>query len=82
MREEQDTAQLLDALKAEEGRGKSAKVKLDTKAMGRQQILDVIVELDQQMKAAAAELQFELAARLRDEISELKRDLRDYERHA
>ena len=82
MREEQDTAQLLDALKAEEGRGKSAKVKLDTKAMGRQQILDVIVELDQQMKAAASELQFELAARLRDEISELKRDLRDYERHA
>ncbi|MEN9660737.1 MAG: hypothetical protein RLZZ443_666 [Actinomycetota bacterium] len=82
MREEQDTALLLDALKAEEGRGKSAKVKLDTKAMGRQQILDVIVELDQQMKAAAAELQFELAARLRDEISELKRDLRDYERHA
>ena len=82
MREEQDTAQLIDALKAEDSRGKAARVKLDTKAMGRQQILDVIVELDQQMKAAAAELQFELAARLRDEISELKRDLRDYERHA
>ncbi|MDE2591550.1 MAG: excinuclease ABC subunit UvrB [Actinomycetales bacterium] len=82
MREEQDTAQLIDALKAEDSRGKTARVKLDTKAMGRQQILDVIVELDQQMKAAAAELQFELAARLRDEISELKRDLRDYERHA
>jgi excinuclease ABC subunit B len=28
------------------------------------------------MKAAAAELQFELAARLRDEISDLKRELR------
>jgi excinuclease ABC subunit B len=81
MREEQDTAQLLDALKSEDGK-KSSKVKLDTKAMGRQQILDVIVELDGQMKAAAAELQFELAARLRDEIGELKRDLRDYERHA
>ncbi|MDE2386658.1 MAG: excinuclease ABC subunit UvrB [Actinomycetales bacterium] len=81
MREEQDTAQLLDALKGEDGK-KSSKVKLDTKAMGRQQILDVIVELDSQMKAAAAELQFELAARLRDEIGELKRDLRDYERHA
>ena len=81
MREEQDTAQLLDALKSEDGK-KSSKVKLDTKAMGRQQILDVIVELDAQMKAAAAELQFELAARLRDEIGELKRDLRDYERHA
>jgi excinuclease ABC subunit B len=33
------------------------------------------------MKAAAVELQFELAARLRDEISELKRNLRDLERH-
>ena len=28
------------------------------------------------MHAAAAELQFELAARLRDEISELKKELR------
>ena len=28
------------------------------------------------MKSAAAELQFELAARLRDEISELKKELR------
>jgi excinuclease ABC subunit B len=28
------------------------------------------------MKGAAAELQFELAARLRDEISELKKELR------
>ena len=28
------------------------------------------------MKAAAAELQFELAARLRDEISDLKKELR------
>ena len=82
MREEQDTAQLIEALKNEDPKSKGPKVKLDTKAMGRQQILDVIVELDQQMKAAAAELQFELAARLRDEISELKRDLRDYERHA
>ena len=81
MREEQDTQQLLDSLKSEDGK-KATKVKLDTKAMGRQQILDVIVELDAQMKAAAAELQFELAARLRDEIGELKRDLRDYERHA
>ena len=82
MREEQDTAQLIESLKSEDSKGKTARVKLDTKAMGRQQILDVIVELDQQMKAAAAELQFELAARLRDEIGELKRDLRDYERHA
>jgi excinuclease ABC subunit B len=31
------------------------------------------------MKLAASELQFELAARIRDEISELKRELRQIE---
>jgi excinuclease ABC subunit B len=36
----------------------------------------LIQELTDQMKAAAAELQFELAARLRDEISELRKELR------
>jgi excinuclease ABC subunit B len=36
----------------------------------------LIQELSEQMHAAAAELQFELAARLRDEISELKKELR------
>ena len=38
-----------------------------------------MVELEQQMKAAAAELQFELAARIRDEMVELKRELRQME---
>jgi excinuclease ABC subunit B len=36
----------------------------------------LITELSEQMKAAAAALQFELAARLRDEIRDLKRELR------
>jgi excinuclease ABC subunit B len=36
----------------------------------------LIQELTEQMHAAAAELQFELAARYRDEVSELKRELR------
>lgn len=36
----------------------------------------LIQELTDQMHAAAGELQFELAARLRDEISDLKRELR------
>ncbi len=36
----------------------------------------LIQELTEQMRAAAGELQFELAARLRDEISDLKRELR------
>jgi excinuclease ABC subunit B len=36
----------------------------------------LIQDLTDQMKGAAAELQFELAARLRDEISELRKELR------
>ena len=36
----------------------------------------LIEELSEQMRAAAGELQFELAARLRDEISDLKKELR------
>lgn len=37
---------------------------------------DLIDQLSEQMHTAASELQFELAARLRDEISELKKELR------
>ena len=39
-------------------------------------LADLVQQLTDQMHNAAAELQFELAARLRDEISELKRELR------
>ncbi len=41
------------------------------------ELAQLIQELSDQMHAAAAELQFELAARLRDEIGGLKRELRD-----
>ena len=37
----------------------------------------VIVELEEEMVAAADELKFEYAARLRDEIRDLRRELRD-----
>ena len=37
---------------------------------------ELIAQMTEQMHAAAAELQFELAARLRDEVSDLKKDLR------
>jgi excinuclease ABC subunit B len=37
----------------------------------------LIDSLTEQMHGAAKDLQFELAARLRDEIKELKRELRD-----
>jgi excinuclease ABC subunit B len=39
-------------------------------------LADLIQQLTDQMHSAAAELQFELAARLRDELAELKRELR------
>ena len=39
-------------------------------------LADLIQQLTSQMHAAAAELHFELAARLRDEIAELKKELR------
>ena len=39
-------------------------------------LADLIQQLTEQMHAAAAELQFEVAARIRDEVSELKRELR------
>src|SRR5437660_5288052 len=42
----------------------------------RAELVGLIGELTEQMHAAAAELQFEVAARLRDEIRELKSELR------
>ncbi|GAB2860613.1 excinuclease ABC subunit UvrB [Myroides odoratimimus subsp. xuanwuensis] len=40
------------------------------------ELAQLVQDLTDQMKNAAAELQFEVAARLRDEISELKKELR------
>jgi len=39
-------------------------------------LAELIQQLTDQMRAAAAELQFEVAARLRDEVNELKKELR------
>ncbi|MGN6472470.1 MAG: excinuclease ABC subunit UvrB [Mycobacteriales bacterium] len=44
--------------------------------MPRAELAALIQQLQDQMHAAAAELHFELAARLRDEINELKKELR------
>ncbi len=41
-----------------------------------QDLTDLITELTEQMHQAAAELQFEVAARYRDEVAELKKELR------
>jgi excinuclease ABC subunit B len=49
-------------------------------AEGADQLEQMIADLNEQMLAAAGELKFELAARLRDELSDLKKDLRNMER--
>ena len=48
-----------------------------TAGMARHELADLVQQLTDQMMAAARELQFELAGRLRDEIAELKREIRD-----
>ncbi|MCV7248806.1 excinuclease ABC subunit B [Mycobacterium koreense] len=48
----------------------------DTTAMPRAELADLITDLTEQMMTAARDLQFELAARLRDEIADLKKELR------
>ena len=65
-REDADT----EALLAEEP------VRRRATSLAGQDLTDLIRDLTEQMHQAAAELHFELAARYRDEISELKRELR------
>ena len=48
----------------------------DISGLPSAELAGLIQELTDQMRSAAAELQFELAARLRDEISDLKKELR------
>ncbi len=78
-REDADT----DALVAKAGgrRGTapvpaSAQRERDLGSMPSNELAGLISELTEQMHSAAAELQFELAARLRDEIADLKKGLR------
>ena len=53
--------------------GKHAK---ELSGMPRAQLAQLIQQLSDQMHEAARDLSFELAARLRDEVNELKKELR------
>lgn len=86
-REDADTAELLGGAGRQASRGKAPVPGLGSKAQpatertklvgaAAGELADLIQELTDQMHAAAGELQFELAARLRDEISGLKKELR------
>jgi excinuclease ABC subunit B len=78
-REDADTASLLAA--TGDKRRKGAPVPLgqhtaDLANLPSGELAALIEQLSEQMRAAAAELQFEVAARLRDEIGDLKKELR------
>ena len=83
-KEDADTQELLNNNRLAKGgkRGKSAAkgaatVRADGLAAApAEDLVGLIEQLTEQMHGAAAELQFELAARLRDEVSELKKELR------
>lgn len=49
-------------------------------AVPAKDLSDLIQQMSEQMHQAAVDLNFELAARLRDEVSELKKELRDMQR--
>ena len=84
LREEADTAEMIEANKKKRTRDGKSVVPVRSRkgiaSMAFDEIMSVIIDLDAQMKNAAAELQFELAARIRDEISELKHEIRQMEK--
>jgi excinuclease ABC subunit B len=85
-REDADTEELIGGGGRQQSRGKAPVPGLSSRSTGRHapelaglpaaDLADLIQQLTDQMHAAARELQFELAARLRDEIGELKKELR------
>ncbi|MFF7157164.1 excinuclease ABC subunit UvrB [Streptomyces sp. NPDC008139] len=82
-REDADTEELLGSGR-QRSRGKApvpglsarAGEKRGAKSLPAEELADLIAQLTDQMHAAADELQFEVAARLRDELGELKKELR------
>ena len=58
------------------GRGKRRRARAE-REMPKHELERLVVELEEEMMAAADELRFEYAAQLRDELRELRRDLRE-----
>ena len=84
-REDVDTADLLaggyrghedSSVRARRKHAAEATVRERLAGAAQGDLVELINELTQQMHAAAEELHFELAARLRDEIQDLKKELR------
>jgi excinuclease ABC subunit B len=82
-RESEDTSDLLAGEKGS-GKGSGAGLSVGLNAKGaislpRKDLVALIGSLTDQMRSAAADLQFEVAGRLRDEIRILKKELRSME---
>src|SRR5882757_5717895 len=89
-REDADTRELLGGAGRQRGMGRGGSGKAPVPGVGlrggvssldfvgkpAEELEALIEDLSAQMRAAAAELRFELAARFRDEIGELKKELR------
>ncbi|TNL99834.1 excinuclease ABC subunit UvrB [Corynebacterium tapiri] len=72
-------ADILDQVReapVEESDPASIVEKRDTSSMAEGELQSLIDDLSNQMRAAAGDLKFELAGRLRDEIADLKKELR------
>jgi excinuclease ABC subunit B len=82
-RESEDTSALLESEKSSgKGSGGALSVGLNAKgaiSLPRKDLVALIGSLTDQMRSAAADLQFEVAAKLRDEIRILKKELRSME---
>ena len=56
------------------------KLEKDMESMSREELEELIGKVQKQMKAAAADLNFEMAAELRDQMIELKKNLEELDR--
>jgi excinuclease ABC subunit B len=79
-REEADTVQLIGSLDRKGTPAPRGRAGIGIGAEGVSALESLIADLNGQMLEAAAELKFELAARLRDELADLKRDLRQIQK--
>ncbi|MGV8883398.1 MAG: excinuclease ABC subunit UvrB [Rhodoglobus sp.] len=82
MREASDTAELMGGKSSKDGKKRAPTPNLKREglaAAGGNDLEKIIADLNEQMLQAAGELKFELAGRLRDEVSDLKRELRQME---
>ncbi|QCP08088.1 excinuclease ABC subunit B [Micrococcus luteus] len=71
----------LSSLDREEGQERAGGgPAVDAASLPAKDLADLIEQMSLQMHQAAADLQFELAARLRDEVGELKKELRQMRR--